>query len=439
MLALVAKTPIQELHKLHPMLAEWKFLTEDHGFVSVNDGNYDLTDDGKRFVSQLDHLADHLPLHVLISGGIGTLIGALITAWNTYETYKLGENLTLEEWGCVTYDFITDNVNQVSEQAEDALDALGAIVRSINEEIDNLTNNGVATNERGDAEFTTNHKTIANSPDGARIRVRGDETTKDIEIQLPRPPEFYPETPPEFPDIAPIRELIEWTNPKFDTDVEIPPYSVDFSFDLRNSSIPSDKNNKLPTLNVRTRLSHQGDRDFADREGHRRRKDKKEFGARAYVSALSWINRTWGAVTEVLDFYNILKYHVYVERTDRYHLWETESGVGRRSGFRGNFIPLGFVPLDELSGTFDGIVHGDVKFYIKDVPNMMLSLLVEQAVDLAVALGSQAERKAIENVLGKGRGQGPLQYGNLSTWANRLNKLLEAAEKGEYKQCIKGD
>jgi hypothetical protein len=145
MLALVAKTPIQELHKLHPMLAEWKFLTEDHGFVSVNDGNYDLTDDGKRFVSQLDHLADHLPLHVLISGGIGTLIGALITAWNTYETYKLGENLTLEEWGCVTYDFITDNVNQVSEQAEDALDALGAIVRSINEEIDNLTNNGVAT------------------------------------------------------------------------------------------------------------------------------------------------------------------------------------------------------------------------------------------------------------------------------------------------------
>ena len=425
-LAVVNNTPIGDLWDRHPALAELKFLTDNHGYVSANDDVFELTEHGRKFIGMVDHLIDHVPLSLF--GGLGTVLSIAVTAYETYETFKLGENLTIDEWGCLTLDFITDSGESLVDQGLETFDAFSAVVESIGLIISNPTNEGVFENEDG-YYFDKPNGAVANSPDGARIDVTNSSTESSVEITLPREPEFYPETPPELPNISPARELIERLHPDTDTPIEFPNFSI--NLDMLSGA------DGLPTLRLRTRLEHAGDRTHNGAERNRLRKDRKEFGARAYVSALHWVNNSFGRVTEVLDLYNILKWHVYVERNKLLPLWLTEGAPQgqSRSGFRKDWIPLAYVPVGDLPATFNGIMDGDVNFSLYDVEGMMMSVLIEQATDLAIALGSKTERAAIEKTFGKGRGQGPLQYGNFSTWANRFNKLLEAAEEGEYEQC----
>ena len=95
--ALIAALAAVPMKDLHPELRPLKYLTDR---FAANDPIFELDSDGKKFLSILEHLLGEGGGFVL--GRLAGLIGIVFTAYEAYETWKMGENLSLEEWTCLT-------------------------------------------------------------------------------------------------------------------------------------------------------------------------------------------------------------------------------------------------------------------------------------------------------------------------------------------------
>jgi len=123
-----------------------------------------------------------------------------------------------------------------------------------------------------------------------RIRLRPREHPREFEL-------------PEIPELLPLKG-IELVPPPEPYQFDIPDTSLNLRFELNNGE---------PEIVVDVRaepVRRPGKRDSENV----RRNDKKTKSQLLYMSALSFINRTWGKVSEVIDFYEVLLQNIRFTR-----------------------------------------------------------------------------------------------------------------------------
>ena len=162
------------------------------------------------------------------------------------------------------------------------------------------------------------------------------------------------------------------------------------------------------------------------------------------MKALTFINKTWGPVSELLDLYFIFARNTYILRdeipdhwfpvnleSDKDYGFDGEGGIGSRyDPF--DYIPLDQLPAETLSQVFLHASEGIFDHWHIDIENFLTEYAMEQVEDYLLAKGSQAERSAINRIFGKGN---IFDFGNFSTWLSRLETLLNKAQEGGYIDC----
>lgn len=154
----------------------------------------------------------------------------------------------------------------------------------------------------------------------------------------------------------------------------------------------------------------------AIREENTKRKDKKPRGM-LYLAMLRLINRTWGTLTELDDFSNVVQNNLTFENDVTICVAEGQC-ILVRAGQKFSEIPLKYKAQVITQLGVQGIPVN------LDYENFAWDLLVEELTDTAIGLASTGERMLI-NKLGL---RGPLDYGNVTTWWNRVNRILNTGE-----------
>ena len=160
--------------------------------------------------------------------GLGTAIGIVWIAWESYETYKMVENMTLDEFTCVTGDFIVD-------YGAGAFQFINGLITTAQEAISNPSHSDLVENEDG-WEFTTPAIPVpVRVPNGT---VFADSTADNKSITfVPGRIDIteYPEQPLELPlrepswvqtefpvEESPFDKLVGYIDPLDDIDIDIP-------------------------------------------------------------------------------------------------------------------------------------------------------------------------------------------------------------------------
>ena len=191
----------------------------------------DWNGDGKKFVNQVKHLLSHYGVKSI--PGLGSAIGIVWLAWESYETYKLVENMTLDEFVCVTGDFVLD-------YGSAAWTVLNGLINTMMEAISDPTHKDLVETPDG-WEFTTPAIPVpVTVPSGGKLYADSTPHSKSITwvpgkidiieypeeapLELPlRVPSWVPtDTPIEQPPRRPFDDLLDWIDPEDDIDIEIP-------------------------------------------------------------------------------------------------------------------------------------------------------------------------------------------------------------------------
>jgi len=309
------------------------------------------------------------------------------------------------------------------------------------------------------ADSTADSKSITWVPGKIDIVEYPEEAPLELPLRVPS----WVET--DFPDEIPrkpFEDLLDFIDPEDDIDIDIPLTRVQVdALDMVGSEKGSKTDvNVNPGLRLSINLGTQ--RQNRD-EPFKRRKDNKWFGGGAYVKMLWVVNSTWGKASELMDMWNIARKNIYVSQLDlpmnlqqglRYFLSDGRS----QPGFF-DYIPIGNLPLSWQGEPFmeqvlEGMIDGSINFSV-DFEQLFVDAATEQLMDMYIGRATKAERALINKIFGKGS---PLDYGNVSTWLERLgivdmdevhttvlewaggllNVLTEQYE-GNYSQCINPD
>ena len=110
------------------------------------------------------------------------------------------------------------------------------------------------------------------------------------------------------------------------------------------------------------------------------RRDKKSKHNQAYVALVSLLNATWGRISEVLDFWEIVEANTYVIE-----------GPGQRT-------PLSKYPTNDKPGIVLGMATGQIQYEFDD-EQMLLDYHNERIQDAAIGTFSEWEKNAFREIL----------------------------------------
>lgn len=148
---------------------------------------------------------------------------------------------------------------------------------------------------------------------------------------------------------------------------------------------------------------------------HRLQHDRKTRSAALYLAMVRFVNRTWGHASELLDFFNVLRWSIIIHpREGTVILAESvrEPGAHYEIRLRGS-QRLGSLPLNGQRAAFHMMADGRLDYSV-DWEFLLLGHLSNEAMDLAVGYGMKLENKVLHR-----HRRGALKYGNISTWYRR--------------------
>jgi hypothetical protein len=148
-----------------------------------------------------------------------------------------------------------------------------------------------------------------------------------------------------------------------------------------------------------------------------KRKDVKVRSRALYLAMMRLTTATFGTVTEVLDFYDALKWNLY--------LWQHRDLLVpsfRDSGtyYRLHVFPgqrLGELPFNAQRMVLRDIATGYQTGYTLDFEGFALDFANNQVQDLLIGRAAKAERSAIPS-------GGLADFGQLTKWINRVEQTL---------------
>ena len=395
-----------------------------------------FTVDGKKLMQRVGHVMKH-------AGGqlpyIGAAVTIVLTAESVYETYAMGSNLTGDEWACLTADFFSD----VGESfAADIMTGVTALVNAIGDYMADPTNVDLVQTDTG-AEFVTPAIPVSvNSDDGFTIDAHANDSVKSITAGVSSTAVATAgDDAPPIPPVGPVwypgadiddgfDSLLNTTFPVDSIDMDIPLTTVTISV----HDMPSVGAGTTPVITYQQAIAGE----YANNlEPYTSRKDKKLFGGNLYVKGLLLANATFGKATEVLDFWNLVRYNTYISVSDLPHTLGTGLAYflsdGKNDYRMYDYIRLGFLPLGMVEEVLEGIIDGEIDFGV-DWERFTSDFAKEQAMDFAIGKASSLERAAIQKIFGNGT---ILDFGNISTWAGRLDSLIKYAQenKAAFAKC----
>lgn len=155
---------------------------------------------------------------------------------------------------------------------------------------------------------------------------------------------------------------------------EIPEFEIE-------PSLEPDPGKKRPQVKVRIkrRKNKYRKRD----EENRLRKDRKKESSKLYMAALAFINRTYGSVTEVIDFYEVFAKNFYIIRD------------GKR-------IRFDRLTKDDLLWMEAQVLGNEEIDFFLDSKQMLLDGLAEIAIDKGIGKFKQWERKQFAEMIENG-------------------------------------
>jgi hypothetical protein len=167
-------------------------------------------------------------------------------------------------------------------------------------------------------------------------------------------------------------------------------------------------------LSIRTQTSSVS---RALQEQNTLRHDRKPAGM-WYLAGLRFVNKTWGKVSELLDFYNVFTQNVTLPEMEI----KLPSGevIYVKAGQKLSELPRAYqnmVLRVMLQQQVDGIPGSD---FTIDFEQLIMDTFLMESLDLAVGQMMRTERDIIEQ---SGIG-GLLDYGNATTWVKRLNRYI---------------
>lgn len=152
-------------------------------------------------------------------------------------------------------------------------------------------------------------------------------------------------------------------------------------------------------------------------ETNRRRIDKKSKSAMAYLAALKFINQTWGRITEIDDFVTAATSNLIYEKSTTIC---TENGcIVVRPG-----QDLKDLPLEYRVQAVQNMILETNPGVTMDWEGFMFDYAKMQATDVIIGLLVSGERKLIDKYKLRDKTAGLTDYGNISTWYNRLQKAI---------------
>lgn len=153
------------------------------------------------------------------------------------------------------------------------------------------------------------------------------------------------------------------------------------------------------------------------------RNDKKPRGL-WYLAALRFVNRTFGRLTEIDDWAQAVFDNIYVP--PGYRLVVNGRMMKIDDWTKLSDLPLAYKAeaIDSFLG-YDGTPEAGPQFEV-NFEQMVIDMFMMELVDTAIGLQMRAERNIINN-LGL---RGVFDYGNASTWARRINRVLDDGRVG---------
>ena len=204
-------------------------------------------------------------------------------------------------------------------------------------------------------------------------------------------PRFYPDRPKPDVLIPPPRPTIRRTRRREDDEqervfeqlpdnFEIPEFVIDIEGIPRSNRGRASKEDKRINNNLRLRFRtqnrHQGRRYWENKP----RKDTKKKGAQLYVAMLNMVTRTFGTVSEIMDFWNAFKWNLYIYSHIDLVVPSLREGYYRVHVFPGQ--RLGELPFRAQTRVLEKIILGEVEYRI-NTETLALDLLRMQLTDLA--------------------------------------------------------
>lgn len=236
-------------------------------------------------------------------------------------------------------------------------------------------------------------------------------------------------------DVNIIEIEIPFNNPL--TDLPLPIYDVPLHVDLppgltdRIDTIPPVEIRVSPELNIEIDVGKNSE--DTSKESTRKRKDtkRKSKGVVYYMALLRLVNRSYGTYSELKEMYD--------NAIDSIILEDIKICRGPKQGGSCIFIrkgqKLSSVPEDYRDIFMAEMLTNSSRLSNKwkfDATNFMLEQLYDEILDHMIGAATKAERKAIN----KAGIRGLLDYGNLSTWIRRFQKMHDYANP-DSKQLLK--
>lgn len=223
-------------------------------------------------------------------------------------------------------------------------------------------------------------------------------------VPRPLPAEVPAGVPAEVPAVQPMQVVVPEISPGFVPESVWLPASSLLVNPMLNGRL-SIRSRSRTVENPRLQLRRQ------TKEARTPRKDAKDRSMQAYLAAMRFVTKTWGKVSELLDFANAAQANMMVSGPIR-------STNGRvlhlRTPTALSELPVRFRP-DALRAAAEGRVAWDF-----NETGFLMDLLIMEATDRAFAAGSKAENRVLQSLYGDSH---PMRnmFGNPSTWTSRFS------------------
>jgi hypothetical protein len=161
-------------------------------------------------------------------------------------------------------------------------------------------------------------------------------------------------------------------------------------------------------------------------EENKLRKDDKRQSAKAYMFTMNMVSKTFGRVTEIADFYNALIWNIWIKPTKPMTIQvDSIDGSGTYDIFLMNAQRVGSLPVNAQKEILLMIARGDKSLaYSVNYEGLQRDVMMQQLSDHSAAGKAKLERRFSNDM----SGISILDFGNLSTWFNRIERTYNNEE-----------
>lgn len=198
-------------------------------------------------------------------------------------------------------------------------------------------------------------------------------------------------------------------------DRKAPPQRVPVRFPRHEADVPPfsiSVTGLAKGVRIQTRLA-RGSNAGAMQQRKSYSKDKKTKSQKMYLSALLFINRTWGKVSEAIDMINVFQASLKFKKDTRVCV----NGVCIMVRAEQSFADLPIRYREAIFADTEGLLE----YTYIDYQDLIVGLAVEQASDFVIGKTNQLEGKWIKN-----HPRLANMLGNPSTWARRVRSNVES-------------